>query len=113
VKGRVILYADKMTDSMKKAILETNRRRNKQIEFNRQHKITPKNVQRKLEDLMEIQDPLMDVHGKNKKIGEKRIKGSGSYNIEELDQAMKAAAARLDFEEAARIRDIIRTLVPQ
>ncbi|MCL1956710.1 MAG: excinuclease ABC subunit UvrB [Fibromonadales bacterium] len=113
VKGRVILYADKMTDSMKRAILETNRRRNKQIEFNRQHNITPKNVQRKLEDLIEIQDPLMDVHGKNKKINEKRIKGLASYNIEELEQAMKTAAARLDFEEAARLRDIIRTLVPQ
>jgi len=113
VKGRVILYADKMTESMKKAILETNRRRNKQIEFNRQHNITPKNVQRKLEDLMEIQDPLMDVHGKNKKGGEKKIRGSGSYNIEELEQAMKKAAERLDFEEAARLRDIIRTLAPQ
>ncbi|GBU25638.1 excinuclease ABC subunit B [Fibrobacteria bacterium R8-3-H12] len=113
VKGRVILYADRMTDSMKKAILETNRRRNKQIEFNRQNNIIPKNAQRKLEDLMEIQDPLADVRGKNKKIGSKQSKDLGSYNIEELEQAMKVAAARLDFEEAARLRDIIRTLAVQ
>jgi excinuclease ABC subunit B len=110
VKGRVILYANKMTESMKKAILETNRRRNKQIEFNRQHNIIPKNVQRKLEDLMEIQDPLMAVRGKNKKNAEKWKTNSGADNIEELEQAMKAAAARLDFEEAARLRDIIREL---
>jgi len=111
VKGRVILYADKMTDSMKKAIRETNRRRYKQIAFNKEHNIIPKNVQRKLEDVMEIQDPLMEVHGKNKKIKEKL--DSGTINIEELEMEMKAAAARLDFEEAARLRDIIRTSTPQ
>jgi len=111
VKGRVILYADKMTDSMKKAIRETNRRRYKQIAFNEQHNIIPKNVQRKLEDLIEIQDPLMEVHGKNKK--NKEILNLASNNIEELEIAMKEAAARLDFEEAARLRDIIRTSTPQ
>jgi len=111
VKGRVILYADRMTDSMKKAILETNRRRYKQIAFNEQHNIIPKNVQRKLEDLIEIQDPLMEVQGKNKKLKEKL--DSGPINIEELEMKMKEAAARLDFEEAARLRDIIRTSAPQ
>jgi excinuclease ABC subunit B len=121
VKGRVILYADKMTESMKKAILETNRRRNKQIEFNREHNIIPKNVQRKLEDLMEIQDPLAEVRrnkiaGAKKQGAEKLGKSSASMDfesVEELEQAMRAAATRLDFEEAARLRDIIRTLTLQ
>jgi len=111
VKGRVILYADVMTDSIKKAIKETNRRRYKQIAFNKRHNIIPKNVQRKLEDVMEIQDPLMEVHGKTKKTKEKL--DSEPINIEELEMEMKEAAARLDFEEAARLRDIIRTSAPQ
>jgi len=114
VKGRVILYADKMTDSIKKAILETNRRRNKQIEFNRKNNIIPRNVQRKLEDVLEIQDPLMEVRGKNKKgkaINNKKLgpgEGKDNRSIEELETAMKEAAAQLDFEEAARLRDLIR-----
>jgi excinuclease ABC subunit B len=64
---------------------------------------------------MEIQDPLMEVRGKNKKINEKGKMNSDSnlVNIEELELAMKAAAAQLDFEEAARLRDIIRTSAPR
>ncbi|MDR1811645.1 MAG: excinuclease ABC subunit UvrB [Candidatus Fibromonas sp.] len=114
VKGRVILYADKMTDAMKKAILETNRRRNRQIEFNRKNNIIPRNVKRKLEDMLEIQDPLMEIKGKNKKgkaVGSKKpgfSEGKDNRSVEELEAAMKEAAAQLDFEEAARLRDLIR-----
>jgi len=111
VKGEVVLYADKMTDSMKKAINETRRRRDKQIDFNRKNNITPKNAQRKLEDLMEIQDPLDEVRGKGKKVVGKGQKGHEAWDdnlsIEELELEMKEAAARLDFEEAARLRDLI------
>jgi len=113
VKGRVILYADKMTEAMKKAIYETNRRRNKQVEFNRNNNITPRNVHRKLEDMLEIKDPLMEVRGKNKKgkaaNGKKSgvVNGKDNRSVEELETAMKEAAARLDFEEAARLRDLI------
>jgi excinuclease ABC subunit B len=113
VKGRVILYANKMTDAIKKAILETNRRRSKQIEFNRKHNITPTNVYRKLEDVLEIHDPLMEVKGKSVKKGnarnvEGRVWSSKSRSVEDLELAMKEAASRLDFEEAARLRDLIR-----
>ena len=114
VKGRVILYADKMTDAMKKAILETNRRRNRQIEFNRKNNIIPRNVKRKLEDMLEIQDPLMEIKGKNKKgkaVGSKKpgfSEEKDNRSVEELEAAMKEAAAQLDFEEAARLRDLIR-----
>jgi excinuclease ABC subunit B len=110
IKGKVVLYADKMTDSMKRAIMETNRRRGKQIEFNKKHKITPKSTQRKLEDVLEIKDPLAEVRGRGK--GKKLTQSSDAINnsFEELEQAMKDAASRLDFEEAARIRDLIRKI---
>jgi excinuclease ABC subunit B len=108
VNGKVVLYADRTTDSMKKAINETRRRREKQIDFNRKHNITPKNVQRKLEDLMEIQDPLEEVRGKKKKGTRNRNDiEKENRSIEELELAMKEAAARLDFEEAAILRDLI------
>jgi excinuclease ABC subunit B len=111
VKGKVVLYAEKMTESMKRAINETRRRREKQIDFNVKHNIVPRNVQRKLEDLLEIQDPLEEVRGKkNKGLHDKKTNNSEqtANSIEELELAMKEAAARLDFEEAARLRDLIR-----
>ena len=114
VKGKVVLYADKITDSMKKAINETRRRREKQIDFNRKNNIIPRNVQRKLEDLPEIQDPLEEV-SRRKKWKEASVSQRTAANsddndgrsIEELELAMKEAAARLDFEEAAKLRDML------
>jgi excinuclease ABC subunit B len=116
VKGKVVLYADKITDSMKKAINETRRRREKQIDFNRKNSIIPRNVQRKLEDLLEIQDPLEEV-SRRKKWKEASVSQRTAANsddndgrsIEELELAMKEAAARLDFEEAAKLRDMLLT----
>ncbi|MDR2579827.1 MAG: excinuclease ABC subunit UvrB [Fibromonadaceae bacterium] len=112
VLGRVVLYADRITDSMKKAIEETRRRRERQIVFNRISNIVPRSVHRKLEDALEIQDPLAEVRGKKGVRGRKSIDGREleEYSIEELDKAMKAAAAKLDFEEAARLRDLIREI---
>ncbi|MDR3002111.1 MAG: excinuclease ABC subunit UvrB [Fibromonadaceae bacterium] len=113
VKGKVILYADKITDSIRRAINETRRRREKQIDFNRKNNITPKNVQRKLEDLLEIKDPLEEVRGKKRKKGSRELEvGSGQdeRSVEELELAMKEAAAKLNFEEAARLRDLIREI---
>ncbi|MCL2283104.1 MAG: excinuclease ABC subunit UvrB [Fibromonadales bacterium] len=110
VKGEVVLYADRVTDSMKKAINETKRRRDKQICFNTEHNIVPKTVQRKLEDALEIQDPMEDVRGKKKAAGgEWLVAGDAKSrrSTEELEKAMKEAAARLDFEEAARLRDLL------
>jgi len=110
VKGKVVLYADKITDSMKKAINETRRRREKQIDFNRKHNITPKTVQRKLEELLEIQDPLDEVRGKKKEKGARgteQVTRKDQRSAKELEIAMKEAAARLDFEEAARLRDLL------
>ena len=112
IRGRVVLYADKITEAMKKAIDETRHRRELQIEFNKKHGITPKSVQRKLEDALEIQDPLEEVRGKRKKTktaSEERFAAEES-TVEELEAAMKEAAGRLDFEEAARLRDLIRSI---
>ncbi|MCL2207208.1 MAG: excinuclease ABC subunit UvrB [Fibromonadales bacterium] len=115
VNGKVILYADKTTDSMRIAINETRRRREKQIDFNRKHNITPRTVQRKLEDVLEIQDPLDEIRGKKKEKGTQDKKHGTSddkRSAKELEIAMKEAAARLNFEEAARLRDQLAVLLP-
>ena len=112
LNGTVLLFADVMTDSLKKAIAETKRRRQTQEAFNTMHGITPKSVTRRLENQLEMQNPLTSLFG-----DEKLKEGDSSdleatpeslASIEELEAQMKAAAALLDFEEAARIRDIIR-----
>jgi excinuclease ABC subunit B len=106
VSGKVLLFADTMTESMEKAITETLRRRELQKAFNAEHGIVPKSVTRKVEEQLEIQDPLAEVTGKNQV---KNIPTQEEKSIEELEAEMKAAAARLDFEEAARLRDILRS----
>lgn len=105
VSGKVLLFADSMTDSMEKAITETLRRRELQQAFNAEHGITPTSVKRKLEESLEIQDPLAEVFGKSKT---EKPNQPEEKTIEELESEMKAAAARLDFEEAARLRDLLR-----
>lgn len=107
VSGRVLLFADFMTDSLEKAISETKRRRLLQERFNEEHGIVPRSVSRKIEDELEIQDPLAEVMGKASKAPQKP-KEMPQESIEELEEKMKAAAQRLDFEEAARLRDLIR-----
>lgn len=118
VNGTVILFADVMTESLDKALAETRRRREVQETFNAEHGIVPKSVSRKLEDDLEMVDPLGEIMGKGKKPKKgKKSEFSGPpeaddldecATLEELEAKMKAAAARLDFEEAARLRDIIR-----
>jgi excinuclease ABC subunit B len=110
VEGRVILYADRMTGSMERAINETNRRREKQEAYNREHGITPTTIKRNIGDiiahvasrdgvLVEIEDERSHMVGHNLR----------SY-IEELEKKMRQAAANLEFEEAGRLRDEIRAL---
>ncbi len=111
VDGRVILYADRMTGSMERAIAETDRRRAKQQAYNEQHGITPESVRTRIADiiadtasrdgvLVEIEDgERSELVGHNLR----------AY-IEELEGRMRAAAADLEFEEAGRLRDEIRRL---
>jgi excinuclease ABC subunit B len=180
VNGTVLLFADNMTESLQKAIDETNRRRSLQEEFNKEHGITPKSVTRKIEEDLRIVDPLGDIGDDNeieddslvtsnseletnlgirpmeplqpsnyrRQLHKARVATNGvghdraeqlvhepTANVQrrkaapgnrhpeqregsskvqsklaDLERQMKEAAARLDFEEAARIRDIIRSL---
>ena len=105
-EGRVILYADKVTESMKYALDETNRRRSKQQAYNEQHGITPKTVQRALgESLFTSDDKKAEIMAK---------KNMNIKNLEKtlaaLQKQMRQAASNLEFEEAARLRDEIKAL---
>ena len=113
VNGTVLLFADNMTDSLDKAIAETTRRRALQEAFNQEHGIVPKSVSRKLEDDLVINDPLAELWKGDKNTASKMRDAEPEeedepQSIEELEKQMKEAAAKLDFEEAARLRDIIR-----
>ncbi len=111
VDGRVILYADRMTGSMERAIAETDRRREKQREYNVKHGITPTTIKRDIADIVantaSRDSVLVDIEddGINNLVGH-NLRGY----IEDLEKRMRAAAADLEFEEAGRIRDEIRKL---
>ena len=102
LEGKVILYADKITTSMQYAMDETNRRREKQLFFNKKNNIEPKTIQNKISDI------LSDLNDDNKKEEKKLMKHVKS--IPELEKDMRAAASNLEFEEAAKLRDIINRL---
>jgi excinuclease ABC subunit B len=100
VEGRVIMYADNMTDSMMRAIQETNRRRAIQMAYNEAHGIEPKTVRSAVRQLMEItRAPETDAASVGMTDIEKQMA------IEQIEDEMLAAAANLDFEKAAKLRD--------
>lgn len=106
--GRVILYADKMTDSLKAAVDETRRRRAYQIAFNAEHHITPKTIQKSIQNLEEhIPDRPQDDE---KAADYATIQSDIPKRIEDLTREMKEAAKSLDFERAANLRDRIGVL---
>lgn len=105
--GRVILYADKMTDSMRHALDETTRRRQKQIAYNQEHNITPRSVERAIRELpsvMQDERPLLDAD--ELEFASEDI----TAQIAKLRKAMQKAAQTLDFEKAAALRDHIKHL---
>ena len=112
VDGRVILYADRMTESLRFAIEETERRRNRQRTWNEDHGITPQSIKNKIGRVLASvfeQDYVTVAPIKDSKTTEfvgKDLKSS----IVELEKRMRAAAADLEFEEAGRLRDEIRRL---
>ncbi|MBQ3035155.1 MAG: excinuclease ABC subunit UvrB [Alphaproteobacteria bacterium] len=107
VNGRVILYADKITKSIEAALYETNRRRQKQIEFNVEHNIQPKGIQKAIPDL--IQD-FNDLVGSNEKKSAQSLEKDLPESIEEIKKQMKIAADALEFEKAAQLRDKLKKL---
>ena len=100
--GHVIMYADKMTDSMKEAIEETKRRRNIQEEYNKEHGMIPKTIEKEIREVVSNVD-LSNDKKTTKKMTEKEIEKTE----EEIEQAMREAAKNLDFERAMELRDIL------
>ena len=97
--GHVIMYADKMTDSMTEAIDETKRRRTLQEEYNKEHGIIPKTIKKDIREVIRN----VDVEAKEKKMTKKEL----NLTIEKLEEEMREAAKALDFERAMELRDII------
>jgi len=104
INGKVIMYADKITESMRKAIEETNRRRKIQMEYNRKHGIKPRSIQKAIRDYLEVSDSareyVVELTGKEEEYEFHLV-------LSELYREMELAARNLEFEKAAKLRDLI------
>lgn len=109
--GKAILYADKVTDSMRRAMEETERRRAKQIAFNLEHGITPRGIEKKIKDILD------GVYGEDKKLASRKGKAVETLDektlakeIKRVEKAMLEAARNLEFERAAQLRDELKAM---
>ena len=113
VNGRVVMYADKMTDSMREAIDETKRRRELQVDFNQEHDITPETISKEVRDVLRPVDMVAESSGDysvDEAEQEEMSQQELEDKIKELEIEMKEAADSLQFEKAADIRDEISNL---
>ncbi|HBY44320.1 MAG TPA: excinuclease ABC subunit UvrB [Brevundimonas sp.] len=114
VDGRVILYADRMTGSMERAIAETDRRREKQQAYNLEHGITPETVKRDIKEILESPYESRDLDRLTRPGVAEEAKPFVGSNfqaaLKDLEGKMREAAANLEFEEAARLRDEIKKM---
>lgn len=107
--GKVIMYGDKVTDSMRKAIDETSRRREIQEVYNQKHGITPQTIHKEIRDLIQGKETIDEAASLLKK-GKKADKKAKKKLIDDLEKEMKQAAKILDFERAMELRDMIMEL---
>lgn len=110
VEGKVIMYGDELTDAMEKAIRETNRRRSLQLEYNMKNNITPKTVEKGIRDVIQATRVAEEEETYIVKSIDKNDKKQIAKIIEEMTFEMKTAAANLQFEKAAELRDKIKEL---
>ncbi|NTF87458.1 excinuclease ABC subunit UvrB [Agrobacterium rhizogenes] len=117
VDGKVILYADNITGSMKRAMEETSRRREKQMVYNTENGITPESVKARISDILDsvyekdhVRADIGGVSGKGFADGGHLVGNNLQAHLNALEKAMRDAAADLDFEKAARLRDEIKRL---
>ncbi|MDD4783606.1 MAG: UvrB/UvrC motif-containing protein, partial [Syntrophaceticus sp.] len=114
VEGKVIMYADRITDSMKRAIGETNRRRQIQKDYNERHGIIPRTVQKAVRDVIEITLPAEVAEEKGTYSVGKPLDSMNRKELEKLinrlEQEMRQSAKDLAFEKAAGLRDLIMEL---
>ena len=109
--GRVIMYADKITGSMERAIGETNRRRVKQMAYNEEHGITPQTVKKNVEDVLAgLYQGDTDMARVTAKIEAPEVGANLEAHLADLRSRMRKAAENLEFEEAARLRDEVKRL---
>ena len=101
-EGKVVLYADTVTESMEKAMTETARRREKQKAYNKEHGIVPRTIIKGVREVLEITKPLKEK--------EKKDPAAIKKEIARLEREMLAAAQKLDFETAAKLRDALKLL---
>lgn len=114
INGKVIFYADTVTKSMRVTMEETERRRKKQLEYNKQHGIVPQTIYKSVEEILKTTS-VADIRGKYKTKKEIRQfdymdRFTGQQLLEQLEMEMKKAAENLEFEKAARLRDEIKNL---
>ena len=100
VRGKVILYADKMTDSMERAIDETNRRREIQVEYNEKHDIEPETIKKEITDIAQLIEPesSQEVQVPDEEELEEMDESEVLMVVEKLEKSMEKAADRLEFE---------------
>ncbi|MGV2128725.1 excinuclease ABC subunit UvrB [Agrobacterium vitis] len=117
VDGKVILYADQITGSMRRAMDETSRRREKQVAYNLEHGITPESVKSKISDILDsvyerdhVRADISGASGKGFAAGGHLVGNNLQAHLSALEKQMRDAAADLDFETAARLRDEIKRL---
>ncbi|MXQ09123.1 excinuclease ABC subunit UvrB [Alphaproteobacteria bacterium GH1-50] len=110
-EGRVIMYADRITGSMERALAETDRRRQKQIAYNEEHGITPATVKKNVEDVLAgLYKGDTDMSRVTAKVDKNEVGANLQAHLDGLRDAMRKAAENLEFEEAARLRDEVKRL---